>query len=58
VPVVRIEPSPDVVRVMGLNLMAEDRSARVIQAALFDTGSRIFDPVIRARLAGLGSRVA
>jgi NTE family protein len=56
VAVVRIEPSPEVVQAMGVNLMAEDRSARVIQAALFDAGSRIADPGIRRRLAGVGDR--
>jgi NTE family protein len=56
VTVVRIEPGADVLRAMGLNLMAEDRAARVVQAALFDAGSRIADPVVRERLAGVGDR--
>jgi NTE family protein len=55
--VVSFEPSARVLRAMGLNLMATDRAARVVQEAFFDAGRIASTPSIAARLAPLGTRV-
>ena len=55
--VVHFEPSTQVLRAMGLNLMATDRSARVVQEAFFDAGRLASTPAYAARLALLGTRV-
>jgi NTE family protein len=56
--VVRIEPGPRVLREMGLNAMANDRSARVVQSAFVDTGRYTSRPRIAARLGALTTRAA
>jgi NTE family protein len=57
--VVRFEPTPEVLGAMGLNLMATDRSARVVQEAFFAAGARLAEPLVAERLRGLaGPRVA
>lgn len=54
--VVRFEPSPRVVTAMGLNAMANDRAARVVQAAFLDAGRYAATPKVAARLAPIASR--
>ena len=51
--VVRIEPSAHSLAVMGLNAMAEDRSAEVVAAALADAAALLATPRVAARLAPL-----
>ncbi len=54
--VVRIEPTRRVLAEMGVNAMADDRSARVAQAAFLDTGEYATRPVIAERLAAIATR--
>jgi hypothetical protein len=54
--VIRIEPSADTLGVMGLNAMAEDRSADVVEAAYADTVAHVASPATRFRLAALHDR--
>ena len=56
IPVVTFEPSSDELEAMGLNLMASDRSAEVLQAAFFAAGAHAARPAVAERLAGLGDR--
>jgi NTE family protein len=56
--VVRFEPSAPVLRAMGLNLMATDRSARVVQESFFDAGRHAASARIAERLRPLRSRTA
>jgi NTE family protein len=51
--VVRFEPTPPSLRVMGLNAMADDRSRAVVREAFFEAGRRILDPRVAHRLAPL-----
>jgi NTE family protein len=53
--VIRIEPDPRTLRVMGINAMAEDRSAEVVAAAVADTAALIATPRLRHRLKRLAS---
>ena len=56
--VVRIEPSGATLAAMGLNMMAEDRSDAVVQAAFTETGPYLAsDPIIR-RLAPVDRRLS
>jgi NTE family protein len=56
--VVRIEPAEHTLRAMGLNMMAEDRSDAVVQAAFIETGAYVAtDPIIR-RLAPIDRRLS
>jgi NTE family protein len=50
IPVVAFEPGRRALNVMGINAMADDRSARVVQAAFLEAGRR-------AASAGAGSRL-
>jgi NTE family protein len=52
--VVRFEPAAASRRVMGLNAMADDRSATVVREAFFEAGARARDERVAARLIGLG----
>jgi NTE family protein len=54
--VVRFEPGPRSLEVMGLNAMATDRSDRVVQAAFFESGSYAATNRIRGRLQVLAGR--
>ena len=54
VEVVRFEPAAASRRVMGLNAMADDRSAAVVREAFFEAGARARDERVAARLTGLG----
>jgi NTE family protein len=56
--VIRIEPSAGTLAVMGLNAMAEDRSAAVVEAAYADTAAHVARPATRFRLTTLGPRAA
>lgn len=51
--VVRIEPGPAVVRAMGVNAMATDRSDRVVQESFLDAGAYAATAAVAARLAPL-----
>jgi len=51
--VVRIEPSARTLAVMGINAMAEDRSAEVVAAAAADTTAYLATPRCAARLVAL-----
>jgi NTE family protein len=51
--IVRFEPSERVLAAMGYNAMATDRSAAVVQEALFDTGAHALHPPVAKRLAPL-----
>jgi NTE family protein len=53
--VIRIEPSAATLAVMGLNAMAEDRSAAVVDAAYDDAAAHATSPASRFRLAALRS---
>lgn len=55
--VVRFEPSTSVLHAMGLNLMATDRAARVVQEAFFDAGRLAATAENATLLAMLGTRV-
>lgn len=56
--VVRFEPGRAALAAMGVNAMADDRSDRVIQQALFDAGAYMGTPRVAARLAALTARAA
>jgi NTE family protein len=51
--VIRIEPSASTLAVMGINAMAEDRSAAVVEAAYTDTAVHAASSANRFRLATL-----
>ncbi len=54
--VVVFEPHRRAVRAMGVNPMAEARTASVVRAAFFEAGEQLAQPAVRRALAGLGSR--
>ncbi|HEX2576402.1 MAG TPA: patatin-like phospholipase family protein [Aquihabitans sp.] len=54
--VVRFEPTASVLRAMGMNAMADDRSDRVTRAAFFEVGARAIEDPVAARLAMVASR--
>lgn len=54
--VVRFEPGPRALAVMGVNAMATDRSARVVQEAFLDAGRYAASDAIASRLAPLANR--
>ena len=54
--VIRIEPSSSTLAAMGLNAMAEDRSAAVVEAAYADTLAHAATPATRFRLSTLRDR--
>lgn len=56
--VVRFEPGPRALAVMGVNAMATDRSAPVVQQAFLDAGRYAASDPVAARLAPLAQRVA
>ncbi|HEX9993537.1 MAG TPA: patatin-like phospholipase family protein [Acidimicrobiales bacterium] len=56
--VVRIEPGRRALEAMGVNAMATDRSAAVVQAAFLDAGRYAATPAIADRLAPLAERAA
>jgi NTE family protein len=56
--VAAFEPSTDVLRVMGLDMMATDRSARVVQEAFFDAGALAASDLLRERLLAVTRRVS
>ena len=56
--VVRFEPGPRVLRAMGLNAMAEDRSDRVVQQAFFEAGRYAASTERSRRLGPLATRPA
>lgn len=56
VPVVAFEPGPRALAVMGVNAMADDRSARVVQAAFLEAGRRAASPGAGERLEALATR--
>jgi NTE family protein len=51
--VIRIEPSASTLSVMGLNAMAEDRAAAVVEAAYADTVAHVATSANRFRLTAL-----
>lgn len=51
--VVVFEPSATVLKAMGVNLMADDRSDRVVQAAFFDAGGHAASAAVRPHLQPL-----
>lgn len=51
--VVRFEPGPDTLRIMGLNAMAEDRSGRVAEAARHDALTHASSERAARRLAAI-----
>jgi NTE family protein len=56
--IVRIEPAEESLAAMGLNMMADDRSDRVVQAAFVETGPYATSPRIAARLSHIDRRGA
>jgi NTE family protein len=54
--VVRFEPAGDSLAAMGVNMMAEDRSAKVVQAAFVETGRYAGTASVARRLAPLVNR--
>lgn len=56
--VVRIEPGRRTLSAMGVNMMAEDRSEAVVQAAFTETGPYISSQPIIGRLAAIDRRFA
>lgn len=56
--VVRIEPAEETLEAMGVNMMAEDRSDEVVQAAFMETGRYAATPTIAGRLAPVAQRSA
>jgi hypothetical protein len=42
--------------VMGVNMMADDRSSRVVQASFLEAGKFMLDPRILAKLAPINAR--
>ena len=56
IPVVSFEPRSDSLRAMGLDLMATDRSDRVVRHALLDAGHLMEQGSASRRLAVLGGR--
>jgi NTE family protein len=55
VPTVVLEPGPDLVRLMGFDVMAATHTAEITGAAILDAGEQIRRPGVRTVLAGLGS---
>jgi hypothetical protein len=51
--VVRFEPGPDTLRIMGLNAMAEDRSGTVAEAARHDAVAHATSERTARRLAAI-----
>jgi NTE family protein len=51
--IVRFEPSPRVLAVMGYNAMATDRASDVVRRSLFDAGAHALHPPVAERLAPL-----
>jgi NTE family protein len=54
--VVRFEPGARSLAAMGMNAMAEDRSAPVVQAAFFEAGRHAGHPKVVDRLAPIATR--
>ena len=54
--VVRIEPAARCLPAMGVNMMADDRSDRVVQAAFVETGAYIATRTVLRRLAPIDRR--
>lgn len=54
--VVRIEPAEESLAAMGVNMMAEDRSDRVVQASFVETGAYVAGRPIINRLAPIDRR--
>ena len=54
--VVRIEPAEESLAAMGVNMMAEDRSDRVVQASFVETGAYVASRPIINRLAPIDRR--
>jgi NTE family protein len=54
--VVRFEPSRRALAAMGVNAMADDRAARVVQAAFFDAGRYALTSRVASRLASIATR--
>jgi NTE family protein len=48
--VLAFEPTARTLRVMGVNAMAQDRSAAVVQAAIEETARRLADPRVAVRV--------
>ena len=55
-PVVRFEPGPRTMDVMGVNAMATDRSDRVVQAAFLESGRLAATGTVADRLRPIVSR--
>jgi NTE family protein len=58
IPVVAIEPGPEVIETLGLDFMNHDRVEDITRAAILDTGEQIAEPFVRTLLAGLSTRRA
>ena len=56
--VVRIEPGREALAAMGVNMMAADRSDRVVQAAFTETGAYVATRPVSTRLAPVDRRHA
>jgi NTE family protein len=54
--VVWFEPGPDTLPVMGVNMMADDRSSRVVQASFLEAGEFMRDPKVLGKLAPINAR--
>jgi NTE family protein len=54
--VVRFEPGTRSLAAMGMNAMAEDRSAPVVQAAFFEAGRHAAHPEVVGRLESIATR--
>ena len=54
--IVRIEPAEDSLAAMGVNMMADDRSDRVVQAAFVETGGYVASRPVIIRLAPIDRR--
>ncbi len=55
IPVVTIEPGPEVVDSAGLDFMSDERSEEIAEATARDTADQISRPVVRTLLAGLAA---
>jgi NTE family protein len=56
--VVWFEPGPETLPQMGLNMMADDRADRVVQAGFLEAGASMLEPHIRSRLGPIAGRTS
>jgi NTE family protein len=57
IPVVTIEPGPDVVTAAGIDFMSDERGEEIAEATAVDTAEQVGRPFVRTLLAGLSTGI-